>query len=260
MLPVALTIAGSDPSGGAGVQADLKTFQRHGAYGTGVVTLLTVQDTTAVHRVDAIDAELVAEQLDALLADVPPAAAKCGALGSAAIAAVVAERLVGRQLPFVVDPVRIATHGSPLLARAAREVLLERLLPAAALVTPNAQEAAWLSGEPVEDQAGVERAARRLLDTGVGAVMITGGHVPGPDAVDLLWTAEGPQRLSAPRVAGRFHGLGCALSAAITARLACGESLPAACAAAKRWLHAAMLRGLRPGAGLQVIDHTAPVD
>lgn len=259
MVPTVLTIAGSDPSGGAGLQADLKTFHRHGVYGTGVVTLLTVQNTTAVRRVELVDAELVAQQLDAVLADIPPGAAKTGALGSASVVQLVAERFADRGVPLVVDPVRIATHGAPLLDDEARALLLERLLPVAALVTPNVAEAQWLSGVEIHDEHDAGKAAKRLIETGVGAVLIKGGHLEGDEAVDVLCTGRSVERLATPRVGDRpLHGLGCALSAAIAARLARDEDLLSACTLAKWWLSAAIASAPRLGAGNGPIDHLTP--
>src|SRR5690349_756794 len=155
--PVALSIAGSDPSGGAGIQADLKTFHQHGAYGAAVISLLTVQNTERVEHVENMSAALVGAQLDAVLADLAVAAAKTGALGSAEVAAAVAQRFTTRTIPLVVDPVRLATHGASLLEERAREVLLSQLVPCAALITPNAPEAEWLTGQRVRSRQDAER-------------------------------------------------------------------------------------------------------
>ncbi|MCH8912954.1 MAG: bifunctional hydroxymethylpyrimidine kinase/phosphomethylpyrimidine kinase, partial [Planctomycetes bacterium] len=188
MTPVALTIAGSDPSGGAGMQADLKTFHQHGVYGMSVVTLLTVQNTRSVSAVRHIDPEFIVAQLDAVLSDIPPQAAKTGALGSAAIINALAERAAEFEFPLVVDPVMISKHGAALLDEDAVESLKSRLLPHAFCVTPNLPEAAALTGIDVTDRAAMEQAARAIAELGPKHVLIKGGHAAGP-ALDLLWSA-----------------------------------------------------------------------
>ena len=175
MTPVALTIAGSDPSGGAGLQADLKTFHQLGCYGMSVVTLLTVQNTLAVEAVHLLDPELVRRQLAAVVADIPPAAAKTGALGSAAIIRVVAAWARESHVPLVVDPVMISKHGASLLAEEARQALLEELLPCCAVVTPNAPEAARLTGLPVDDE---QPCAPPPSACGAGAPPCCSGRAP----------------------------------------------------------------------------------
>jgi len=256
MVAVALSIAGSDPSGGAGIQADLKTFARHGVYGCALPSLLTVQNTTSVRSVSVLPAAFVAEQLDAVLEDITPHAAKTGALGNAAIVDVVALRFARARIPLVVDPVRIAKHAASLLADDARDALLDRLLPVTALLTANADEAAWLSGLPVRDHEQALHAARALRERGAAAVMIKGGHLPGVDALDLLLHAGGVCELRAPRVATRHtHGVGCTLSAAIAANLALGLGLIAACERAKRWLSAAIANSPGVGHGCGAVDH-----
>jgi len=256
--PVALSIAGSDPSGGAGIQADLKTFHQHGVYGGAVVSLLTVQNTQRLARVEVVSADLVAAQLNAVIADLHVAAIKTGALGSAEVVDAVADSLAGRAIPLVIDPVRIASHGAALLEDGARAALIERLMPLAHLITPNAAEAEWLTGRAVRSVADAERAAGELLAAGARAVLLKGGHLDAQDAVDVY--AVGAERLllrapRAPDVAR--HGLGCSLSAAITARLARGEQLLDACRAAKAWLRAAMQSAPAIGAGRRPVDHFA---
>lgn len=259
MPAVALSIAGSDPSGGAGVQADLKTFHRHRVYGAAVVTLVTVQDTRAVGRVEVLGADLVAGQLDAVLADLPPAAIKTGALGSAAIVETVAALLAGVSAPLVVDPVMSATHGAELLASDARRVLVERLLPRATLVTPNLAEASLLSGRPVEREADMREAAKAIAGFGARAVLVTGGHLAG-EAVDVCYADGAFERLVAPRVATHHtHGVGCALSASIAAWLARGVGLLEACGRAKRWVRQAITSAPGLGQGAGPIDHFATI-
>lgn len=247
MQTVALTIAGSDPSGGAGLQADLKTFHRHGVYGQSVVTLLTVQNTRAVAAVQLLSPDFVLQQLDAVLTDIPPCAAKTGALGSAALIAAIADRAAEFTFPLVVDPVMVSKHGDPLLPPDAVAVLRERLLPLATVVTPNRFEAAALAEMEVTDLASMERAAAAIGARGPRAVLVKGGDLAGA-AVDVLWCDGTLQHFTLPRVPTvHTHGTGCAYSAAITARLAIGMTLPKAVAAAKVFVTAAIQSA--PGLG-----------
>ncbi|MFM7251016.1 MAG: bifunctional hydroxymethylpyrimidine kinase/phosphomethylpyrimidine kinase [Planctomycetaceae bacterium] len=255
--PVALTIAGSDPSGGAGLQADLKTFHQHAVYGASVVTLLTVQNTRSVDAVEVLPPALVVAQLDAVLDDIPPAAAKTGALGNTAVIAAVAARLARTGFPLVVDPVMVSKHGAALVADDAVRALVRDLLPRATLVTPNLPEAARLAGFPVEDVASMERAARAIHALGPAHVLVKGGHLEG-DAVDLL-LSEGRVTLhAAPRIATRHtHGTGCTLSAAIAARLARGEAVAAAVAGACGFIRRAIAAAPGLGGGCGPVDHFA---
>ena len=247
---IALSIAGSDPSGGAGIQADLKTFHRFGVYGTAVISLLTVQNTVGVTRVALVDAELVAQQLDALLRDLPPQAVKTGALGSAAVMRVVARAAREHGLPLVVDPVAAATSGSAFLDGEALTALREELLPLAVLITPNLAEAAALTGLAVRDVGDMHRAAEALVRLGARAVLVKGGHLPGPDSTDLFYGDGRFVELPAPRAATvHTHGTGCALSAAITAGLALGQALPDAIAAGKAFVRRAIESSPGLGAG-----------
>jgi hydroxymethylpyrimidine/phosphomethylpyrimidine kinase len=258
MVAVALTVAGSDPSGGAGIAADLKTFHQHRVYGCAVVSLLTVQNTAALRRVELLPASLVAEQLDAVLQDFTPGAAKTGALGSAEIVSAVASRFRAARIPLVVDPVRIAKHGAALLDADARRAVLEELVPVAILLTVNADEAAWLAEQPVGSEPEAARAAERLCALGARAVLVKGGHLPGAHAVDLLLSEGQLHRLSAPRSSVRHtHGVGCTLSAAITANLALGMALLPACERAKRWLTAAIASAPGVGQGIGAVNHLA---
>ncbi len=244
-----LTIAGSDASGGAGLQADLKTFHQFGVYGMSAATLVTVQNSMRVSCVETLSAELVAEQISAVLEDIPPAAVKTGALGSAAIAEAVAA--VGFGCPLVVDPVMIASHGKALLDEDGREALKKSLLPRAYLVTPNLPEASELSGIVVNDRESMRLAARRIADLGADAVLVKGGHLDG-DAVDVLWHAGSFTEFRAPRVETRHtHGTGCVYSAAITAGLALGCDPIEAVGRAKKFVHEAIRTapGLGRGAG-----------
>src|SRR5262249_52321447 len=220
MRAAALTIAGSDPSGGAGIQADLKTFHQFGVYGEAVITLITVQNTVGVSRVETLPVDLVMEQIAAVVEDIPPAAAKTGALGSAAMVEAVARAAAGWGFSLVVDPVMCSKHGAPLLPVDAVEAVRKELIPRAALVTPNNPEACALSG--TDD---IRAAAQRIREMGARAVLIKGGHREGC-AIDLLLDDAGFLELPASRIAPRHtHGTGCTLSAAITASLASGMGL-----------------------------------
>lgn len=258
MLAAALTIAGSDPSGGAGIQADLKTFHRFGVYGEAVVTLLTVQNTVRVTRVEVLDPDLVIEQLDAVLEDIPPAAAKTGALGSAMMVCAVAQAASKFRFPLVVDPVMVSKHGQPLLPEDATRAVREALLPCAALVTPNVPEAEALTGYAIRGVDDVRRAAECILGMGPRAVLIKGGHLAVNDAVDVLWDGTQWREFPAPRVATRHtHGTGCTYSAAIVAQLALGREIAAAVEEAKRFIHEAIRTNPGLGGGSGPVNHWA---
>lgn len=268
---MALTIAGSDPSGGAGIQADLKTFHQHGVYGASVLTLLTVQNTRGVDRVSVLDPGLVLAQLDAVLADLQPAAAKTGALGSATLVRVLAGRAAAFRFPLVVDPVMISKHGAPLLDAEGRRALLEELLPRALLVTPNLPEARELSGVDIQDEDSLREAARKIAALGCRAVLIKGGHRPPAretsdpasdrTANDLLLVGGRFHMLRARRIhTDQTHGTGCTFSAAITAQLARGRGLVEAAAAAKRYITRAIRTHPGLGQGFGPVNHHARVD
>jgi hydroxymethylpyrimidine/phosphomethylpyrimidine kinase len=260
MVKAALTIAGSDPSGGAGIQADLKTFHQHGVYGCAAITLLTVQNTRGVTRVEVMAPDLVREQIAAVVEDVKPHAAKTGALGSAAVVEVVAELAAHFEFPLVVDPVMVSKHGAPLIDQDAAVVLRDKLVPLAALLTPNAQEAAWLSGREVSDRASAKEALRAIAALGAKAVLLKGGHLSEEDAIDFLCVDGHVHELSAARIASAHtHGTGCTYSAAITARLALGEALFDAVSEAKGWLTEAILHPPHIGSGIGPVDHLTPV-
>jgi hydroxymethylpyrimidine/phosphomethylpyrimidine kinase len=255
--PVALTIAGSDPSGGAGIQADLKTFHQFGVYGEAVITLITVQNTRGVERVECLAPDLVADQIRAVITDIPPAAAKTGALGDRGIIEAVAGLASGFAFPLVVDPVMVSKHGAPLLATDAVNALKTWLLPCTFLLTPNLEEAALLTGAEVRDIIQMRTAAKKLAEIGPTAVLVKGGHLAG-DATDVLFYQGDYREFTSPRVATRnTHGTGCTLSAAITASLACGYDLPAAVERAKRYVTAAIRSNPGLGAGAGPLDHQA---
>jgi len=241
-IPIALTIAGSDSGGGAGIQADLKAFAALGVYGCSVITALTAQNSRGVQGAWEVPPEFIAAQMDAVLGDLPVAAAKTGMLSSAQVVEVVADRLRAHQVPsLVVDPVLFAKDRTRLLDDAGARRVIEGLAPLAAVLTPNAPEAEFLSGVEVRDAAGAEQAARRLLDLGCGAVLVKGGHLPGDEAVDVLCAAGECERLAYPRIAGPpVHGTGCTLSAAIAAFLARGEPVREAVGKAREFLQAAI--------------------
>ncbi len=255
--PVALTIAGADPSGGAGIQADLKTFHQFGVYGEAVITLITVQNTQGVQRVECLDPALVADQIRAVLADIPPAAAKTGALGNRAIIEAVAALTRDCSFPLIVDPVIASKNGAPLLAPDGIEALKTFLLPNAFLLTPNLQEASLLTGDDVHDVAGMRKAARQLASMGPQAVLVKGGHLEG-DAIDILFHRGEWTEFSSPRIETRHtHGTGCTFSAAITASLASGCELRAAIGQAKRYITEAIRNNPGMGAGRGPLDHHA---
>ncbi len=258
-LPVALSIAGSDPSGGAGIQADLKTFHQFGVYGEAVITLLTVQNTVAVDSVQVLDPDFVSAQLIAVLEDIPPMAAKTGALGTAAMVERIAFLAASFTFPLVVDPVMISKHGAPLMAPEARNKLIELLLPACALLTPNLHEAAAITGMRVETPAQMREAAMAILDLGAGAVLLKGGHLEGA-AMDLLLWHGGEMKLPAKRIETKHtHGTGCSYSAAVTALLASGHGLEEAVRQAKGWIHAAISTNPGLGRGNGPVNHFAKI-
>ena len=240
--PIALTIAGSDSGGGAGIQADLKTFSALGVYGASVITAITAQNTRAVTAVAEVAPEMVAAQLDAVLDDISVGAIKVGMLFSPAIVTVVAARLRRTAAPVVVDPVMVAKSGDALLQPPAVDALVGQILPLAALLTPNLPEAARLLGE--DEAASPEAAAaqgRRLLALGPRAVLMKGGHGHGALCTDLLVTENRIFRFDAPRIATpNTHGTGCSLSSAVAAGLARGLPLVEAVGTAHAWLHAAI--------------------
>jgi len=241
--PVALTIAGSDSSGGAGIQADLKTFAAFGVYGASAITALTAQNTSGVSGIDQVPAEFVTAQIDAVFSDLAVGAVKIGMVAQpAVIDAIVAGLKRWSPKHVVLDPVMVATSGDRLLATEAVDALRTRLIPLASVITPNLPEAAALLDEPVAtDEAAVEKQGQRLLAMGCRAVLIKGGHGEGPESIDYLIDSGGTIALAAPRVATKnTHGTGCSLSSAIAAGLAKGESMEAAVRNAKVWISAAI--------------------
>ncbi|MDP9264793.1 MAG: bifunctional hydroxymethylpyrimidine kinase/phosphomethylpyrimidine kinase [Chloroflexota bacterium] len=258
-----LTIAGSDSSGGAGIQADLKTFASLGAYGMSVITALTAQNTLGVAGVYPVDPRFVAAQLDAVCSDVGVDAAKTGMLFSAdVIRAVAAGVRRWRLSRLVVDPVMVATSGDRLLEEDAVAAMVADLLPLAAVVTPNLPEAEVLADHPIADREDLERAARAIAGHGAATVLIKGGHraVPGAsgdgEANDWLWDGTSLITIEGPRIATTStHGTGCTLSAAIAVRLAAGDDPRSACIAAKEYLAGALSHAEPLGSGRGPVDH-----
>jgi hydroxymethylpyrimidine/phosphomethylpyrimidine kinase len=260
MTNVALSIAGSDPSGGAGIQADLKTFHQRGVYGAGVVTLITAQNTQTVSAVEVLSHELVIAQLEAVLEDIPPSAAKTGALGSQEIVRAISERARTFSFPLVVDPVMISKHGRQLMAGAARAALAEFLLPHAFVVTPNLHEAGELARMSVSDVAAMEVAAVKIAALGPEAVLIKGGHLEG-DAVDVLYWRGKTFHYSSPRIKTEHtHGTGCTYSACITAELAKRHELTEAVETAKRFITRAIETNPGLGRGSGPVNHHAMIE
>jgi hydroxymethylpyrimidine/phosphomethylpyrimidine kinase len=241
--PVALTVAGSDSSGGAGIQADLKTFAAFGVYGASVITALTAQNTQGVSGIHQVPADFVTAQMDAVFGDLEVGAVKIGMVAQLATIDAIAAGLA-RWSPkhVVLDPVMVATSGDRLLAADAVERLRTTLIPRAVLITPNLPEAAALLDEPVAaDEAAIESQGRRLLALGCDAVLIKGGHGQGAESIDYLVSGHGTLALSTQRIATpNTHGTGCSLSSAIAAGLAKGEDLEAAVRQAKAWISAAI--------------------
>lgn len=235
--PVVLSIAGSDPTGGAGLQADLKTFESMGVSGAAVVTTVTAQTATALLSLEPVSARSLGEQLDAVLATLRPRAVKCGLLGTRANVAVVAKTFPTRRVPLVVDPVTVSSGGARLGERGLLEAIVERLFPLAAVVTVNLGEAAAITGVSVRDEPSMRRAGSEILGLGPRAVVVKGGHLDG-DPVDVLVTARGIRRFRSARFPHGMHGTGCAFASAIAAGLACGHGIERAVRDARRHVRA----------------------
>jgi hydroxymethylpyrimidine/phosphomethylpyrimidine kinase len=252
----ALTIAGSDSGGGAGIQADLKTFSAFQVFGMSVLTALTAQNSLGVHGVVNLDPSFVARQIDVVLDDFGADSVKIGMLSTAPIVRAVAERLrAHRQNRIVLDPVMIAKSGDPLLQSDARHALMTEMLPLADVVTPNLHEAAVLAEMPVSDEAEMEEAARRIAARGPRHVLVKGGHLKD-SATDLLWDGRTITRFAAPRIeSASTHGTGCTLSAAIAAGLARGRALTDAVREAKAYVTAAIREGFQVGHGVGALRH-----
>lgn len=257
-MQIALTIAGSDSGGGAGIQADLKTFHQYGVFGTSVIVALTAQNTRGVHSVHPIPGSMVEDQLAALASDLPPAALKTGMLATSGLVRLVADSIKGYGWTnLVCDPVMVATSGDRLLDPGAEAVVRNRLVPLAALITPNLDEAAILTNLEVRDHVQMEQAGRRLLELGAAAALVKGGHLPGDLMTDVLVTPDGVRRFTHARInTTSTHGTGCTLSAAITAGLALGQGLEAAVTDGLDFLHRAIAAAPGLGGGHGPVNHT----
>jgi len=256
LIPKALTIAGSDSGGGAGIQADLKTFSAFRVFGMSVITAVTAQNSLGVQAVESLPAAFVARQLRSVLEDFGTDAAKCGMLSTAPIIDAVADTLAERRIEkLVVDPVMVAKSGDPLLQADARAALADRILPLALVVTPNLPEAEVLAGMRVVEPEDMEEAARRIHAMGPRYVLVKGGHLKG-DATDLLWNGRDFTRFSTPRIdSTNTHGTGCAFSAAIAAGLARGQALGDSIRSAKAYVTRAIREGFQAGRGVGQLRH-----
>ncbi|HEV7888198.1 MAG TPA: bifunctional hydroxymethylpyrimidine kinase/phosphomethylpyrimidine kinase [Acidimicrobiales bacterium] len=255
--PVALTIAGSDSGGGAGIEADLKTFEAHGVWGAAAVVAVTAQNTLGVQAFEPVSPSLVRKQIESVVVDIGVDGAKTGMLASAALVSAVAGAVRDFGVPrLVVDPVFVSKHGDTLLADDAVGALRHELLPLATVVTPNLPEAAALVGFDITDRAGMEEAARALSSFGAKVVLVKGGHLGGGDSPDLVLAAGAePVWLESRRIEGRHtHGTGCVLSAAIAAELARGMEPADACVAAKRFIERAIAAGVELGRGIGPVN------
>lgn len=251
-MQVALTIAGSDSGGGAGIQADIKSMQANGVFAASAITAITAQNTTAVTAIYELPPELVVAQIDAVLADLPVAAIKVGMLSSPEIIEAVADRLsrLERPIPVVVDPVMVSKGGHPLLRPEAVQTLKEKLLPRATVLTPNTHEAAVLTGSQVVTAAQAAKAARTIRDMGPLCVVVKGGHLAEDLAIDVFWDGEREHRLASERIdTPHTHGTGCTYASAIAANLAKGADLVTAMWRSKRYVTEAIRHGLAIGAG-----------
>jgi hydroxymethylpyrimidine/phosphomethylpyrimidine kinase len=257
LMRTALTIAGSDSGAGAGIQADLKTFAAHGVYGTSAITAVTAQNTLGVTCFEALSADLVTSQIEAVVSDIGAYAVKTGMLANAAIVEAVSAAVLALDIPFlVIDPVMIAKSGDRLVDDEAVAAMRAELLRRAFVVTPNIPEAETLADMRITSDADRQEAARRIAKLGASAVIVKGGHLSTPDIVDLLYDGHKFHEFRGPRVAGRStHGTGCTFAASITASLALGLSLPDAVNAAQEYVAGAIRHGIDVGKGHGPLNH-----
>ena len=255
--PVALTIAGSDSGGGAGIQADLKTFHAFGVFGTSAVTAITAQDTRGVQAVHVIPIDLVRLQIEMVIEDLDPRAIKSGMLGTRGLVEAVADTLAGHpSRAYVLDPVMVATSGDRLVEPDAVAAIRDSLLPATSVVTPNSEEAAILTGRPTETVAQLRDAARALVDLGAQAALVKGGHLAGDQVVDVLWDGPDETIWRHPRLDTRHtHGTGCTLSAALAAGFAHGRDLVTASGDAIDFVARALVSAPGLGRGHGPLNH-----
>lgn len=258
-----LIVAGSDSGGGAGIQADIKAVTALGGFAMTAVTALTAQNTQGVHGIFGVDTDFIAQQISVVLDDLGADCLKTGMLHSVEVIETVVETLErnGAGIPLVADPVMVAKGGARLLDEGANAALVALLVPRAAVLTPNAPEAAALTGISVDDEAGQRRAGEKLLELGAGAVLVKGGHISGPDVVDLLVTQDDTLRFSDPRIETRHtHGTGCTLASSIAAGLAQGMALPDAVARARAYVRRAIASAPGYGGGHGPLDHGVTFD
>jgi hydroxymethylpyrimidine/phosphomethylpyrimidine kinase len=255
-IPTAMTIAGSDSGGGAGIQADLKTFAALGVYGTSTLTAITAQNTIGVIAVHEIPTDIIAAQIEAVITDIGADAVKTGMLSSSAIVEVVARELKRHRVEaLVIDPVMVAKSGDPLLQKEAVEALRAKLVPLGAVVTPNIPEAEVLTGMKISSQDGMRRAAEKIIDMGARGVVVKGGHLEGP-ATDLFYDGSRFQEFTAPRInTSNTHGTGCTFASAIAAGLARGMSVIDSVAQAKEYVTEAIRRSFPIGQGHGPLNH-----
>ena len=260
-IPVALTIAGSDSGGGAGIQADLKTFHAFGVFGTSAVTAVTVQNTLGVQAVHTVPVEIVRAQIEAVCVDLAPRACKTGMLATAELVVAVAAAIRENNLQnFVLDPVMVSTSGDRLLTDGAENAVIGELMPLCAVVTPNLDEAAVMLGHAVADADAMEDAARELARLGARAVLLKGGHLPGDVVVDVFFDGTVAHTFRRPRIDTKHtHGTGCTLSAAIVAGLAQGRPLHRAVTSGLDYVHAAIESAPNLGRGSGPLNHFVPL-
>jgi hydroxymethylpyrimidine/phosphomethylpyrimidine kinase len=256
-----LTIAGSDSGGGAGIQADLKTIQALGGHGMSAITVVTAQNSTGVQGAWPLPPEAIQAQFRACVDDIGVDAVKTGMLGAPSLVTVVAGLIntLNERVPVVVDPVAVSKHGDTLLTSTARDALLGELLPRTTVLTPNLDEAAWLTGAPVTDREDMRAAARKLLAYGPTWILLKGGHLPDDAAADLLTDGTAEHWLVADRIHNpHTHGTGCTYASALATRLAQGHSVPDAAAEAKNYVTKAIALGYPLGSGIGPVGHPVP--
>ena len=258
--PVALTIAGSDPGGGAGIQADLKTFAAHGVYGYSVLTAVIAQNSAKITEIELVTPAVIEAQIEALVAECMPSAVKTGAMGHYENVKAVAKALGRLKMPApVVDPVIVASSGARLLGPKGERAMRKHLIPIACVITPNIPEAEALTGLEIDSPGAIRKAAQKFIEMGAQAVVIKGGHGPrDKDAIDTLFDGRNFVEFRAPRLKGDgAHGTGCAFASAIAANLALGKGLEDSVRAAKRFVTAALKNGFRLNGGRMLLDHFA---
>lgn len=255
-IPTVLTIAGTDPTGGAGIQADLKTFQEREVYGMSVVTSVVAQNTSGVQGVEHLSANFIKQQMESVLTDIPPDVVKTGMIASSEMMEVIAEAIEKYSIPYVIDPVMVAKSGDHLMDTNSKQTMADRLIPLATIVTPNIPEAEVLLSESIESITDAEDAARRIVhELGAGAVVVKGGHFEG-DAVDILYDGAIIHKFPSLRIDTKHtHGTGCTFSAVITAELAKGHSIYDSVDIAKRYITDAIRHSLKLGNGNGPTNH-----